>query len=107
MTVATSELNLDTLKTYIGRKSTSTDVVTPVPANQLRVAFGRPEPEFQPGDALPPGWHILYFLPRLRPEELRADGAPGDTGVVPAMPLPRRMFAGEHLRVHRPIRIGD
>lgn len=105
--MSTAELSLDALKTHIGRRSTSTDIVTPGPVNQLRLTFARPEPEFQPGDALPPGWHILYFLPRFRPEELRPDGAPGDTGVVPAMPLPRRMFAGERLRFHRPIRIGD
>src|SRR5207253_3441426 len=85
----------------------STDVVTAAPADLLRLAFGRPEPEFEPGDPLPPGWHGLYFLPRFPPEELRPDGTPRDAGVVPPMPLPRRMFAGERLRFHRPIRIGE
>ena len=32
---------------------------------------------------------------------------PLDAGVVPAMPLPRRMFAGESVRFHRSLRIGD
>ena len=39
--------------------------------------------------------------------ELRPDGSPHDTGVVPALPLPRRMFAGERVRFHRPLRIGE
>jgi 3-methylfumaryl-CoA hydratase len=102
-----TELSLETLKTHVGRRLVSTDVVAAGPANLLRLALGRTEAEFQVGDPLPPGWHGLYFLPRFRPEELRSDGSPIDTGVVPPMPLPRRMFAGERLRFHRPLRVGD
>ena len=105
--MATVELSLENLRQHLGRRLDSTDVVAPGPANMLRLTFGRAEPEFRVGDALPPGWHVLYFLPRYRPEELRPDGSPLDAGVVPPMPLPRRMFAGERLRFHRPIRIGD
>jgi 3-methylfumaryl-CoA hydratase len=105
--MATAELNLDELKRHLGRRQVATDVVTATPANLLRLAFERPEPEFKDGNALPPGWHILYFLPRYRGEELRPDGSPRDAGVVPPMPLPRRMFAGQTLRFHRPLRIGQ
>jgi 3-methylfumaryl-CoA hydratase len=105
--MATTELNLDELRSHIGRRLAVTDVVTETPPNLLRLTFGRPDPEFRAGDALPPGWHILYFLPRVPPDGLGKDGAPHDTGVVPAVPLPRRMFAGERLRFHRPLRIGD
>ena len=51
--MATIELDLDTLKTHIGRRQTATDVVTTTPANLLRLAFARPEPEFKDGDVLP------------------------------------------------------
>jgi 3-methylfumaryl-CoA hydratase len=105
--MATVELSLETLRQHVGRKQTATDVVTAGPANLLRLAFGRPEGELRAGDSLPPGWHILYFLPQFRPDELRADGSPLDAGVVPPMPLPRRMFAGERFRFHRPVRVGD
>jgi 3-methylfumaryl-CoA hydratase len=105
--MAKTELDLDGLKTHIGRRQESTDVVTPAPANLLRLAFDHPEGELTVGDALPPGWHILYFLPRYGPHELRPDGSPRDAGVVPPMPLPRRMFAGERFRFHRPIRVGE
>ena len=105
--MATIELNIDELKTHIGRRVVATDVITDTPANLLRLTFDRPEPEFKTGDLLPPGWHILYFLPRFRPGQLGPDGAALDTGVVPKMPLPRRMFAGERLTFHRPLRIGD
>src|SRR5688572_4577491 len=100
-------VNIDELKKYIGRKQMTTDVVTAAPASLLRLTLARADPELRPGDTLPPGWHILYFLPRLRPDELRADGTPAAAGVVPDMPLPRRMFAGETFRFHRPLRIGD
>src|SRR5437667_3749613 len=107
MTMATAELDIASLKQHVGRRQVSTDVVTAGPPNLLRLAFGRAEAEFRAGDPLPPGWHILYFLPRFAPSELRPDGTALDAGVVPSMPLPRRMFAGERLRFHRPLRIGD
>jgi 3-methylfumaryl-CoA hydratase len=105
--MATVALNLDELKKHIGRRQVTADVVTAAPANLLRLTLTRPEPELMPGDALPPGWHVFYFLPRLGPHELRADGTAADTGVLPDMPLPRRMFAGETFRFHRPLRIGE
>src|SRR5262245_19751248 len=104
--MATLSLSPEDLRQHVGRRAVSTDVVTPGPASMLRLALGRPEPELRAGDPLPPGWLALYFLPKFRQEELRPDGSPRDAGVVPPMPLPRRMFAGERLRFHRPIRIG-
>jgi 3-methylfumaryl-CoA hydratase len=98
---------LDDLKAHVGRRESAGDVITAAPANLLRLTFGRDEPELRPGDLLPPGWQSLYFLPRFPPEALRPDGSPRDTGVIPPMPLPRRMFAGERFRFHRPLRIGD
>jgi len=98
---------LEDLKAHVGRRESATDTVTAAPASLLRLTFGRDEPELRPGDVLPPGWQCLYFLPRFTPDALRPDGSPRDTGVVPPMPLPRRMFAGERFRFHRPIRIGD
>ncbi|HEV3350314.1 MAG TPA: MaoC family dehydratase N-terminal domain-containing protein [Methylomirabilota bacterium] len=98
---------LEDLKAHVGRRESADDIVTAAPANLLRLAFGRAEPELGPGDPLPPGWQCLYFLPRFTPDALRPDGSPLDTGVIPPMPLPRRMFAGERFRFHRPLRIGE
>lgn len=98
---------LDELKSHVGRTQMATDMLHVQPANLLRLALGRPEPELREGDPLPPGWLSLYFLPRFTGAELRPDGSPRDTGVVPPMPLPRRMFAGERVRLHRPLRLGQ
>lgn len=100
-------LNIDDLRKHIGRTQTTTDVLHPGPANLLRLAFDRSEPELKEGDPLPPAWLALYFLPRYGPAELRPDGSPRDAGVVPPMPMPRRMFAGERVRFHRPLRLGE
>ena len=105
--MTTTALSIDDLKSHIGKRLTATDVIHAGPANLLRLALGRPEAELEPGDPLPPAWLALYFLPRFGPDELRPDGSPRDAGVVPAMPLPRRMFAGESVRFHRPLRIGE
>src|SRR5262249_42454598 len=40
-------------------------------------------------------------------DALRPDGSPGDTGVVPPLALPRRMFAGERVRLHGDVRVGE
>ena len=105
--MTTTPLDIDELKTHVGRTQTATDVLHAGPANLLRLTLGRPEPELRDGDPLPPAWLGLYFLPRFATDALRPDGSPRDTGVIPPMPLPRRMFAGERVRFHRPLRIGE
>ena len=102
-----TSLDVDELERHVGRRTEGTDVASAGPANLLRLTLGRRDAEYTDGDVLPPGWHGLYFLPRFRLDELRPDGSPADTGVVPSMPLPRRMFAGERLTFHHPIRFGD
>ena len=105
--MATATLDLDALKQHIGRTQTAVDVLHPGPANQLRLSLNRGEPELRDGDPLPPSWLALYFLPRFATAELRPDGSPRDTGVIPPMALPRRMFAGERVRIHRPLTLGE
>jgi len=100
-------LDVDDLKKHVGRTQTAEDVLHPGPANLLRLALGRPGPDLKEGDPLPPAWLALYFLARYGPDELRPDGSPRDAGVVPPMPMPRRMFAGERVRCHQPLRLGE
>jgi len=103
----TTTIDLDDLRSHIGRTQTATDVVLPGPANLLRLALGRPEPEYREGDVLPPAWLALYFLPRVAADALRPDGSPRDTGVVPPLALPRRMFAGERVSFRGAVRVGE
>lgn len=95
------------LRQYIGRTETMVDTITPVPATLHAATLDRDDPPYKPGDALPPGWHRLYFLTAVRPGELGEDGHTARGRFMPPVPLPRRMFAGAKLVFHRPIRIGD
>src|SRR2546429_9937378 len=104
--MATSALDLDALKTPVGRKQAASDVLHLGPANLLRLALGRPEPELRDGDTLPPAWLALYFLPRFAPPELRPDGSPREAGGGPPRPLPRGVFQGQRRGFYQPLRIG-
>jgi 3-methylfumaryl-CoA hydratase len=98
---------LAALRQAIGRTDTVSDVLTPVPATLLGATIDRDDPPYKAGDELPPNWHRLYFLTAARPGEVGPDGHPERGRFLPAVPLPRRMFAGGRLEFLRPLRIGD
>ncbi|APZ55405.1 FAS1-like dehydratase domain-containing protein [Salipiger abyssi] len=58
------------------------------------------------GDPLPPGWHWLYFNPFVQRRNIGPDGHPKRGGFLPAVTLPRRMWAGGRLTYHAPLTIG-
>lgn len=99
-------IDIDRLRTWIGKTESHVDVVASVPAAALTAVLDRDDPP-QPGDPLPPLWHWLYFLPIARQSELGPDGHPVRGGFLPPVPLPRRMWAGSRLAFHRPIHVGD
>ncbi len=100
-------LDLDDLKQWIGRQERAEDIVTPGQAARLSATLDRDDPLPKPGDALPPLWHWLYFLPCHKQSELGPDGHAKRGGFLPNVPLPRRMWAGGRLRFHRHLRIGE
>ena len=92
---------------WIGRTESRQDEVTAAPVRALSATLDRDDPEPKPGDALPPLWHWLYFLPHDRASELAEDGHAKRGGFLPPVPLPRRMWAGSRLEFLAPIRIGE
>lgn len=60
-----------------------------------------------PGTPLPPGYHLVYFLPTALESALGADGT--DTTFNAAAPFSRRMWAGGRLRwtAGLPLRVGE
>ena len=95
------------LRRHIGTRMVDEDVATAAPLRMLVATFDRPEPAPRQGEAIPPGWHIGYFLNMAPQAELTLDGLPSGAGVLPKLPLPRRMFAGVRLTFHGDIRVGD
>jgi 3-methylfumaryl-CoA hydratase len=95
------------LRKHIGTRMCEEDVATEAPLRAIVATFDRPEPAPRPGEAVPPGWHLGYFLPMSPKSTLAADGLPTGAGVLPKVPLPRRMYAGTRATFHAPILVGD
>ncbi len=95
------------LDSLVGAKEVETDVVTAASVARLAATLDiyNPAPAF--GDSLPPGWECACFPPVFRPGALAADGLPSQSGLLPAVDLPRRMFGGARLTVIDPVRVGD
>jgi 3-methylfumaryl-CoA hydratase len=86
------------LQQWVGRSEALHDVIGATPLRGLSAALDREDPAPAAGAAVPPLWHWLYFLPQARQGELGPDGHPRRGGFLPAVPLPRRMWAGGRLR---------
>ena len=92
---------------WLGRIERRSDTITAGPLAALSATLDRDDPAPGTGDAVPPLWHWLYFLPVHRQSELGADGHARRGGFLPPVPLPRRMWAGGRLRFERALRVGD
>jgi 3-methylfumaryl-CoA hydratase len=100
-------VDLDYLREWRGKAESRSDEITSAPIAALSATLDRDDPFPQAGDALPPLWHWLYFLPIPRQSELGPDGHAKRGGFLPPVPLPRRMFAGDRVQFHRPLRVGE
>ncbi|RZL88152.1 MAG: acyl-CoA dehydrogenase, partial [Variovorax sp.] len=86
---------------------TLSDELVAYPVRALSATLDRDDPAPAPGDALPPLWHWLYFLPHALQSEIGEDGHPQRGGFLPPVPLPRRMWAGGRLHWHQPLKLGE
>lgn len=100
-------VDIDHLRTWVNRTETVTDLVTPAPLNALSATLDRDDPPVAKESTVPPCWHWLYFLPYVKQSEIGPDGHPHRGGFLPAVPLPRRMWAGSQIAFHAPLQIGQ
>jgi 3-methylfumaryl-CoA hydratase len=100
-------IDVAALRRHIGTRIADEDIATEAPLKAIVATFDRQEEAPRQGEPIPPGWHIGYFLSMARTESLAADGLPAGTGVLPKLPLPRRMYAGTRITFHAPILVGD
>jgi 3-methylfumaryl-CoA hydratase len=101
------EIDIESLRAQLGRTIVDEDMATEAPLRGMAATFDRDEPPPRTGDPVPPGWHLAYFPDTPKRRDLTADGLPTGRGVLPKMPLPRRMYAGATLTFHAPILVGD
>jgi len=102
-----AQLEADALQSWVGKTETRRDVIDARPVGLLSATLDRDDPAPRPGDALPPLWHWLYFLPAYRESEVGPDGHALRGSFLPPVQLPRRMWAGSRIEWLRPIVIGD
>jgi len=100
-------MDIDHLKTWIGRTETVHDSITKVPVQALSATLDRDDPHPVDGDVLPLLWHWLYFLPIARASQLGPDGHPRRGGFLPPVPAPRRMWAGGRYAFVRDLHVGE
>ncbi len=93
---------------WIGRGECRRDRLDPSLAARFLATFDLPA---LTGGAMPQGIHLCLCPPDAPTRLLGADGHParqsGDSGWLPPVPLPRRMWASSAMTFHRPIAIGD
>jgi 3-methylfumaryl-CoA hydratase len=102
-----TELDVDHLRSWIGRQEVLHDQVTRFPIAALAATLDRDDPAPATDDPLPPLWHWLYFLPTARQSVLGPDGHPARGAFLPPVPLPRRMWAGGRFIFHQPLRVDE
>ena len=92
---------------WVGRSETRHDTATLAPLAAMSATLNREDSAPREGDALPPLWHWLYFLPQHRHDELGPDGHAKLGGFLPPVPLPRRMWAGGRFEFLQPLQVGQ
>ena len=94
------------LAAWIGRSTTSTDIVTRAMVDGLLALLDHDTP-VTAGSEAPQGIHWLCATPRVRARDIGADGHPHHGLILPPVDLPRRMWAGSAIEFVRPLRQGD
>ena len=105
--MSAAAIDLDHLRTWVGRTEVRSDLATGVPMAALSATLDRDDPEPVNGTVIPLLWHWLYFLPLSPLSDAGPDGHPIRGGFLPPVPLPRRMFAGGRFEFHRPLKVGE
>jgi 3-methylfumaryl-CoA hydratase len=91
---------------WIGRQEVQEDEVAMPIVRRLAALLDLDPMGYRRGDALPEGWHAMFFAPIALQSQLGPDGHPRKGDFLPPVPLPRRMFAGRRMRYLAPIIIG-
>lgn len=98
-------LDLDVLRTWIGRTVRVADALDPAQARRLADTLDR-SVDLDLGSPVPPLWHWVYFLRSVPSSDLGPDGHEARGRFLPPVALARRLWAGGRLRFHRPLVLG-
>jgi len=99
-----AEIDLDQ---WIGRSETAEDVVTARMLDHMSTTLGREDAPATAGDPMPPAWQWMVCASAVGPKDTATDGLSKSGGILPPIPLPRRMWAGGRMTIHQPLRVGQ
>ncbi len=103
----TAALDLDHLRSWIGRTTEATDIVTAHLTAGLRATLFLDIGTPKQGDPAPHTVHWCLAQPVYPMDQLGPDGHPTRGGFLPPVDLPRRMWAGGELQFVDTLRVGD
>jgi len=101
-----TDVDIDHLRTWIGRERVKTDVITPRLAMGLNAVFDV-SGELADGDDAPAGIHWCLAPDIVPMSQLGPDGHPARGDFLPPVPFPRRMWAGGELTLQGDFKVGD
>ncbi len=97
---------LEHWRRWIGRTQECSEVIDLLRARAMQATLDDTAAALDPGDALPPLWHWLYFWNAAPHSALGPDGHAARGEFLPPINLPRRMVAGGRLKFLRPLAAG-
>ncbi len=100
-------LDIDHLRTWIGRTESVTDRIDAGHLAGLMATLDRDELDHQPGDPVPPAGHWIYFTPCVKSSDIGLDGHAKRGRFLPPVGLPRRMWAGGRIHWQNKLRVDD
>ena len=97
---------MDDYSAWVGRSETREDIATAAPLIGLAALLDHDNGAAP--DIVQPLGHWLYFLPDARQSMIGEDGHPrrDGAGLLPPVPLPRRMWAGSRIEFVSPVPVG-
>ncbi len=97
----------ENLEDWVGKTREQRERIdTALPAG-MSGALDRDDPAPKDGDPLPLPWHWMFFRDCTVQSELGTDGLPERGGLMPPVPLPRRMWAASDIKFNTPLRLGE
>lgn len=100
-------LNIDYLRSWIGREEVAEDVVTADLVRKFKATLDLPGGPPQIGGVAPRLIHFCLAQPAAPTAALGPDGHPRRGGFLPPVPLPRRMWAGGNVTFRDDLRVRD
>lgn len=101
------DIDLAHLREWIGRTQVAEDIVTPSLVDRFNATIGLEAAPARMGEAAPRLLHFCLCLAAVAGSDLGPDGHPHRGGFLPAVPLPRRMWAGSTIAFDGDLAVGE